>query len=184
MPCHETLLWTVHQFVRKVPEKCGISNNVADFFMPKGGISERELLILFGIHSTKYAEFLFRMWSMWSWIACGHIAAVICSDSQLATMERIANCHPTFRVDHSLNELRNTGESILLWSWCAPRSKSYHEERKSGKRNQICCQLAQVSISCPGKRKVHVIPYMTADMSWLRSLYLRLLIFKVSKHLL
>ena len=39
---------------------------VADIFKPRGGISQTAVLTLFGIHSTKYEEFLFWMLSICS----------------------------------------------------------------------------------------------------------------------
>lgn len=40
--------------------------NVTDILSPFGGISQIEDLILFGIHSTKYEEFLFYTLSIYS----------------------------------------------------------------------------------------------------------------------
>ena len=45
--------------------------NVADIFNPFGGISQTDDLTLFGIHSTKYDEFLF-----WTFKSCSPTSLV------------------------------------------------------------------------------------------------------------
>ena len=76
--------------------------NVADIFRPFGGMSQTEDLMLFGIHSTKYDEFLF-----WTLSICSSTSLVdmrprnSSAGGEVPAVARVGGAHHVLGVEHA-----------------------------------------------------------------------------------
>merc|ERR1719240_950325 len=143
---------------------------VPDILRPRGGMSQTAVLTLFGIHSTKYDEFLF--WTL-----------SICSSTSFIDM-RPRKIVPTVRY----RPWRGSAAHIMFLAsnicWvssgtvsarycCEPRlvrgAKPTMKKWRRGNGIRFTASLRRSAFSCPGKRRQQVTPDMTAEIKWLRS---------------
>merc|ERR1712216_807624 len=139
-------------------------------FSPLGGISQTELLMLFGIHSTKYEEFLFCTLS-------------ICSSTSFVDI-RPRKRHVAVRY----RPWRGSAAHIMFFAsnicWvssgtvsarycCEPRevsgAKPFMKKCRRGKGTMFVPSLRRSQLSWPGKRMEQVMPERPADTKWFRS---------------
>ncbi|PAV88954.1 hypothetical protein WR25_22764 [Diploscapter pachys] len=101
--------------------------NVADILSPLGGMSHTAVFTLFGIHSTKYDEFLFCTDIIWS--------------STSFNLVQIVHEHDKYL----LSEFSDGEGSVCLSSLGRERSEAGHEEVETGEGHHVDGQLAQGS---------------------------------------
>merc|ERR1719164_137787 len=161
--CSETRLkssWMAVELPMRVPA----------ILRPRGGMSHTAVLTLFGIHSTKYDEFLF--WTL-----------SICSSTSFIDM-RPRNMTPTVRY----RPWRGSHAAIMFLAsnicWvssgtvrarycCEPRlvsgAKPGMKKWRRGNGTMFTASLRRSELSWPGKRSEQVTPDMTADTRWFKS---------------
>ena len=61
-------------------------------------------------------------------------------------MSRIGGSHHVLGVEHLLGEFRHGNGAVLLTAASNKRSKSDHEEVKTGERNQVDSHLPEVRV--------------------------------------
>merc|ERR1719231_90736 len=140
---------------------------VADILRPRGGMSQTAVLTLFGIHSTKYDEFLF--WTL-----------SICSSTSFIDI-RPRKMVPTVRY----RPWRGSAAAIMFlasnicWVSSGTVSERYCCEVRGAKPTMkkwrrgngimLTASLRRSQLSWPGKRRQQVVADMTAATRWLRS---------------
>merc|ERR1711988_306909 len=139
-------------------------------FRPLGGMSQTEDLMLLGIHSTKYDEFLFCTLS-------------ICSSTSLVDMRPRKSAQQV-----RYRPWRGSAAAIMFLAsnicWvssgtvserycCEPREVSganpTMKKCRRGKGIMLTASLRRSQLSWPGKRRQQVVADMTAATRWLRS---------------
>merc|ERR1740131_629442 len=143
---------------------------VADILRPLGGMSHTAVLILFGIHSTKYELFLFWIPSICSstsfmdilprktaatvkYLPClGSQAAIIFLASNICwvnsgTVRALYCCEP--------RAVRGANPGMKKWS--------------RGNGTMLTASFLRSAFSCPGNLRLVVTPDMVRDTRWLRS---------------
>merc|ERR1719253_189872 len=141
-----------------------------DILRPLGGMSHTEDLMLFGIHSTKYEEFLFCTLS-------------ICSSTSLVDMRPRKSAHAVrerpwrgsaaaimFLASNICWVSSGTVRARYCWE---PRdvrgAKPIMKKWRRGKGIMLTASLRRSQLSWPGKRRQHVVADITAATRWLRS---------------
>merc|ERR1719388_256427 len=151
---------------------------------PLGGMSQTEDLMLLGIHSTKYDEFLFCTLS-------------ICSSTSFVDMRprniprevrylpwRGSAAHIMFLASNICCVSSGTVNARYCWE---PRdvsgAKPFMKKWRRGKGTMFVPSLRRSQLSWPGKRMEHVMPERPALTKWLRSPYVGVVSFKVRKQM-
>merc|ERR1712226_925950 len=141
-----------------------------DILRPFGGMSHTEALMLFGIHSTKYEEFLFCTLS-------------ICSSTSLVDMRprnwqaavryrpwRGSAAHIMFLASNCCWVSSGTVRARYCWE---PRevsgAKPIMKKWRRGNGMRFTASLRRSALSWPGKRMQVVTPDIAAETRWLRS---------------
>merc|ERR1711985_159745 len=153
-------------------------------FKPFGGMSQIPTLMLFGIHSTKYDEFLFCTFS-------------ICSSTSLADMRpRNKDAAVRYRpwrgsAAHIMFLASNicwvSSGTVKARYCCDPRdvkgAKPVMKKCKRGKGIRLTAILRRSQFNCPGKRKQQVTPLIAALTRWFKSPYVGVVNFNVRKQI-
>merc|ERR1711981_1466095 len=161
-----------------------LPRKVTAIFKPFGGISQMPVLMLFGIHSTKYDEFLFCTFS-------------ICSSTSLADIRpRNKDAAVKYRpwrgsAAHIMFFASNiccvSSGTVSARYCCEPRdvsgAKPFIKKWRRGKGIMLTASLRMSQFSCPGKRKQHVTPDRPALTKWFRSPYVGVVSFNVRKQM-
>merc|ERR1712196_175630 len=130
-----------------------------DILRPLGGMSQMAHLRLFGIHSTKYDEFLF--WTL-----------SICSSTSLVDMRPWRGSAAAIMFLAS-NICWVSSGTVRARYCCEPRdvsgAKPIMKKWRRGKGIMLTASLRRSQLSWPGKRRQHVVADITAATRWLRS---------------
>merc|ERR1719333_1511403 len=151
---------------------------------PLGGMSQTDDLMLLGIHSTKYEEFLF-----WTLSICSSTSLVDMRPRNKAAAVRYrpwrgSAAHIIFLASNICCVSSGTVNARYCWD---PRdvrgAKPVIKKCKRGNGMRLTAILRRSQLSCPGKRRQQVTPLMAALTKWLRSPYVGVVNFKVRKHM-
>merc|ERR1719370_1839919 len=146
--------------------------NVADILRPLGGMSHTAVLILFGIHSTKYELFLFWIPSICSSTSFIDIlprktAATVkylpCLGSQAAIMFLASNICWV-----------NSGTERGRYCWLPLAVRGANPGMKKcnlGKGTMFTASFLRSASSCPGNLREVVTPDIVRETKWFRSPY-------------
>merc|ERR1711861_74035 len=158
--------------------------NAVDILRPLGGMSQMNDLTLFGIHSTKYEEFLL-------------ITLSICSSTSLVDMRprkrqeqvryrpwRGSAAHIMFLASNCCWVSSGTVRARYCWEprvvkGAPPTMKKW----RRGKGTMLTASLRRSQLSWPGKRRQRVVPQAAAAMRWLRSPYAGVVSLSVRKQM-
>merc|ERR1719265_1232379 len=153
-------------------------------FKPFGGISQTLALILFGIHSTKYEEFLFCTFSI-----CSSTSFVDIRPRKRAAAVRYrpwrgSAAHIIFLASNICCVSSGTVKARYCWD---PRdvsgAKPVMKKCNRGNGIKFTAIFRRSQLSCPGKRRQVVTPLIAADTRWLRSPYVGVVSFNVLKQM-
>merc|ERR1712107_359789 len=134
---------------------------------PFGGMSQTEALMLFGIHSTKYEEFLFCTLSN-----CSSTSLVDMRPRKSAAAVRYRPCRGS--AAHIMFLASNiccvSSGTVSARYCCEPRevrgAKPVIKKCRRGKGTRFTAILRRSQFNCPGKRKQHVAPLIAAETRW------------------
>merc|ERR550539_664263 len=143
---------------------------VTDILSPFGGMSQTELLMLFGIHSTKYEEFLFCTLSICSSTSLVDIRPRNIAEAVKYRPWRGSEAHIMFLASNICWVSSGTVRARYCWlprdvSGAKPGMKKW----RRGNGTMLTASLRRSALSWPGKRKLVVTPDMVADTRWFRS---------------
>merc|ERR1719193_2818586 len=125
---------------------------VADILRPLGGMSHTAVLILFGIHSTKYELFLFWIPSICSSTSFIDILPEEDSrHSQITSMPGIACSHHILGVKHLLGQFRNSQCPVLLTASGGEGGEARHEEMQPWEWNHVDSQFPKIGVQLTGE---------------------------------
>jgi len=157
---------------------------VTAIFNPFGGISQIDDLMLFGIHSTKYDEFLFCTLSIYSStsfvdILPLNIAEAVkylpCLGSEAHIMFLASNIYyvnsGTVKALYYYDPLDVKGANPIMKKWSL------------GKGIRLTANFLKSEFNWPGNLKQHVTPDIAAETKWLRSPYVGVVSFNVLKQI-
>merc|ERR1719420_259350 len=151
---------------------------------PFGGISHTDDLMLLGIHSTKYEEFLFCTLSI-----CSSTSFVDILPRKRAVAVKYLPCrgsaaHIMFLASNICCVSSGTVNARYCWD---PRevngAKPVMKKCRRGKGMRLTAILRRSQFSCPGKRRHVVTPLIAALTRWFRSPYVGVVSFKVRKQM-
>ena len=152
--------WIAVEFPRKVTL----------ILSPLGGISQTELLMLLGIHSTKYEEFLFCTLSICSSTS---LVLILPRKSELAVKYLPclgSDAHIMFLASNICWVSSGTVRALYCWD---PRdvrgAKPIMKKWRRGNGIKLTASFLKSELSCPGNRRQQVTPDMAAETRWLRS---------------
>merc|ERR1711988_1262709 len=139
-------------------------------FSPFGGMSQTADLMLFGIHSTKYDEFLFCTFSI-----CSSTSLVDMRPRNMPNAVKYRPCRGS--AAHIMFLASNiccvSSGTVKARYCCEPRevngAKPVIKKCRRGKGMRFTAILRRSQFNCPGKRKHVVTPDMAALTKWLRS---------------
>merc|ERR1712014_556572 len=143
---------------------------VVAILRPLGGMSQTEDLMLFGIHSTKYEEFLF-----WTLSICSSTSLVDMRPRNIADAVRYrprrgSEAHIMFLAS---NICCVSSGTVSARYCCEPRevsgAKPVMKKCRRGNGMRFTAILRKSQFSWPGKRRHVVTPDMAADTRWFRS---------------
>merc|ERR1712151_595372 len=149
-----------------------LPKNATAIFKPFGGMSQTELLMLFGIHSTKYEEFLFCTLSI-----CSSTSLVDIRPRKREHAVRYRPCrgsaaHIMFLASNIC--WVNSG-TVSARYCCDPRdvngAKPVMKKCKRGNGMRLTAIFRRSQFNCPGKRRQQVTPLIAALTKWFRSPY-------------
>merc|ERR1719232_1029908 len=158
--------------------------NATAIFRPFGGMSQTEALMLFGIHSTKYEEFLFCTLSI-----CSSTSLVDIRPRKSAAAVRYRPCRGS--AAHIMFFASNiccvSSGTVRARYCCDPRdvsgAKPVMKKCSRGKGIRFTASFRRSQFSWPGKRMHVVTPLMAADTRWFRSPYVGVVSFNVRKQM-
>merc|ERR1711959_482435 len=137
---------------------------------PLGGMSQTEDLMLLGIHSTKYEEFLFCTLSICSSTSLVDIRPRKMHDAVRYRPLRGSEAHIMFLASNICWVSSGTVSALYC---CDPRevrgAKPIMKKWRRGKGMRFTASLRRSELSCPGKRMQVVTPDIAAETRWLRS---------------
>merc|ERR1711865_818649 len=144
--------------------------NADDILSPLGGMSQMELLMLFGIHSTKYEEFLFCTLSICSSTSFVDIRPRNSAAAVKYRPWRGSAAHIMFLASNCCWVSSGTVSARYCWEPREVRgAKPMRKKWRRGKGMRFTASLRRSALSWPGKRMQQVTPDMAAEMRWLRS---------------
>merc|ERR1719195_591624 len=158
--------------------------NVVAILSPLGGMSHTEDLMLFGIHSTKYEEFLF-----WTLSICSSTSFVDMRPRNIADAVRYrpwrgSDAHIMFLAS---NICWVSSGTVSARYCCDPRlvsgAKPVMKKGRRGNGIRFTASFRRSEFSCPGNRRQHVIPDTAAETRWFRSPYVGVVSFRVRKQM-
>merc|ERR1719461_1255352 len=158
--------------------------NATAIFKPLGGMSQTDALMLFGIHSTKYDEFLF-----WTFNICSSTSLVdILPRNKAAAVKyrpwRGSAAHIMFLASNICCVSSGTVKARYC---CDPRdvrgANPVMKKCKRGKGIKFTAIFRKSQLSCPGNRRHVVTPLIAALTRWFRSPYVGVVSFKVRKQM-
>merc|ERR1719461_2354760 len=151
---------------------------------PLGGISHTDDLILFGIHSTKYDAFLFCTFNICSSTSFVLIRPLNIADAVKYRPCRGSDAHIMFFAS---NICCVSSGTVSARYCCDPRdvsgAKPVMKKWSRGNGMRFTASFRRSELSCPGKRRQHVIPDTAAETRWLRSPYVGVVSFSVRKQM-
>merc|ERR1719456_256923 len=141
-----------------------------DILRPLGGMSQTVLLILLGIHSTKYELFLF-----WTLSICSSTSLVDMRPRKRAAAVRYRPCRGS--AAHIMFLASNicwvSSGTVKARYCCEPRevrgAKPVMKKWRRGNGMRLTAILRRSQFTCPGKRKQVVTPLTAAETRWFRS---------------
>merc|ERR550519_2235800 len=144
--------------------------NVVAILRPLGGMSQTEDLMLFGIHSTKYEEFLFCTFSI-----CSSTSLVDIRPRNIADAVRYRPCRGS--AAHIMFLASNiccvSSGTVKARYCCDPRevkgANPVIKKCKRGNGIMLTAILRKSQFNWPGKRMQHVTPLMAALTKWFKS---------------
>lgn len=144
--------------------------NVDDMANPVGGMSQTLDFTLFGIHSTKYEEFLFC-----TLIICSSTSLVLIFPRNIAEAVRYRPCrgsaaHIMFFASH----ICCVSSGMVRARYCCdPRdvrgAKPTMKKCNRGNGIRLTASFRRSELSWPGKRRQHVTPLMVVEIKWFKS---------------
>merc|ERR1719337_166288 len=161
--CSPTLLnisWTAVELPRKVTA----------ILSPFGGISQTADLMLFGIHSTKYDEFLF-----WTLSICSSTSLVDILPLKRAEAVRYLPClgseaHIMFLASNICWVSSGTVRALYCWDPLeVSGAKPVMKKWSLGNGIKLTASFLRSELSCPGNLRQQVTPERAAETRWLRS---------------
>merc|ERR1719310_1536326 len=140
--------------------------------------------MLFGIHSTKYEEFLFCTLSI-----CSSTSFVDIRPRNIAAAVRYRPCRGS--AAHIMFLASNicwvSSGTVSARYCCEPRdvkgAKPVMKKCNRGKGMRLTAILRRSQFNCPGKRRQQVTPLIAALTKWLRSPYVGVVNFSVLKQI-
>ena len=102
----------------------GVTDEGAGHLEALGGMSQTADLTLFGIHSTKYEQFLFWTLSICSSTSFVDMRPRKMGDGEVAAVTGVAGAHHVLGVEHLLGELRDGEGAVLLGAAGRERGES------------------------------------------------------------
>merc|ERR1719440_2618148 len=144
--------------------------NATAIFRPLGGMSQTAALMLLGIHSTKYEEFLFCTLSI-----CSSTSLVDMRPRKRAAAVRYRPWRGSAAAIMFLasNICCVSSGTVSARYCCEPREvrgeKPIMKKCRRGKGIMLTASLRRSQLSWPGKRRQQVVADMTAATRWLRS---------------
>mmetsp|Transcript_24278 Transcript_24278/g.66767 ORF Transcript_24278/g.66767 Transcript_24278/m.66767 type:complete len:225 (+) Transcript_24278:308-982(+) len=158
--------------------------NATAILRPLGGMSHTDALMLLGIHSTKYEEFLF-----WTFSICSSTSFVDMRPRKRAAAVRYRPCRGS--AAHIMFLASNiccvSSGTVRARYCCEPRdvngANPVMKKCKRGKGIRFTAILRRSQFSCPGKRRHVVTPLIAALTKWLRSPYVGVVSFNVRKQM-
>merc|ERR1719379_1914165 len=158
--------------------------NVVAILSPLGGISHTDDLMLFGIHSTKYDEFLFCTFSI-----CSSTSFVDIRPRNIADAVRYLPCRGSDAhiIFFASNICWVSSGTVSARYCCEPRevsgAKPVMKKCRRGKGTMFVPSLRRSQLSWPGKRIEQVMPDRPAETKWFRSPYVGVVNFSVRKQM-
>lgn len=143
---------------------------VEDMESPVGGMSHTLDFTLFGIHSTKYDEFLFC-----TFIICWSTSFVLIFPRNIADAVRYRPCrgsaaHIMLRASHICWVSSGMVRDRYCWE---PRevsgAKPTMKKCSRGKGMRFTASFRRSELSWPGKRRQQVTPLIVVEIKWFRS---------------
>jgi len=144
--------------------------NVDDIANPVGGMSQTLDLTLFGIHSTKYDEFLFC-----TFIICSSTSLVLILPRNIAEAVKYLPCrgsaaHIMFLASHICCVSSGMVKARYCCEpWEVNGAKPTMKKWRRGKGIKFTASFRRSEFNWPGNRRQHVTPLMVAEIKWLRS---------------
>merc|ERR1719512_591352 len=158
--------------------------NVADILRPLGGMSHTAVLMLFGIHSTKYELFLF-----WIPSICSSTSFIDMRPRKTAATVRYLPCLGSqaaimFLASNICWVSSGTVRALYCWEPLAVRGANPGMKKwRRGKGTMLTASLRRSAFSWPGNRRQVVTPDMVRETRWLRSPYVGVASFRVLKQM-
>merc|ERR1712042_307237 len=157
---------------------------VADIFKPRGGMSQTAVFTLFGIHSTKYEEFLF-----WTFNICSSTSFMDMRPRNMAATVKYRPCRGSqaaimFLASNICWVSSGTVKARYCWlplevSGAKPGMKKWSR----GKGTMLTASFRRSAFNCPGNLRDVVTPDMVTLTRWLRSPYVGFVNFSVLKQM-
>merc|ERR1719192_461595 len=147
-----------------------LPTKVVAILSPLGGMSQTEDLMLFGIHSTKYDEFLF-----WTLSICSSTSLVDMRPRNMADAVRYrpwrgSEAHIMFLASNICCVSSGTVRARYCWEPREVRgAKPVMKKWRRGKGMRFTASLRRSEFSWPGKRRQQVMPDIAAETKWFRS---------------
>merc|ERR1711871_1855766 len=143
---------------------------VEAIFRPLGGMSDTEDLMLLGIHSTKYEEFLFTTLSI-----CSSTSLVDMRPRNMLAQVRYLPClgsaaHIMFFASNACWVSSGTVRALYCWDPLEVRgAKPIMKKWRRGKGIMFTASFLRSQFSWPGKRREQVVPQIAAETRWFKS---------------
>mmetsp|Transcript_110201 Transcript_110201/g.206573 ORF Transcript_110201/g.206573 Transcript_110201/m.206573 type:complete len:225 (-) Transcript_110201:649-1323(-) len=153
-------------------------------FNPFGGMSQTLALMLLGIHSTKYEEFLF-----WTFSICSSTSLVDMRPRKSAAAVKYRPCRGSAAhiIFFASNICCVSSGTVNARYCCDPRevsgAKPVMKKWSLGNGIRFTAIFRRSQFNWPGKRRQVVTPDIAADTRWLRSPYVGVVSFKVRKQM-
>merc|ERR1719260_241450 len=157
---------------------------VADILRPLGGMSHTAVLILFGIHSTKYELFLF-----WIPSICSSTSFIDILPRKTAATVKYLPCLGSqaaiiFLASNICWVSSGTVRALYCWLPLAVRGANPGMKKWSlGKGTMFTASFLRSAFSWPGNLRQVVTPDMVRETRWFRSPYVGVASFSVLKQM-
>ena len=143
---------------------------VADIFRPRGGMSHTAVFTLFGIHSTKYDEFLFCTFSI-----CSSTSFIDMRPRKIAATVRYRPCRGSHAaiMFFASNICCVSSGTVKPRYCCEPRdvsgAKPGMKKWRRGKGTMFTASFRRSAFSCPEEASARSLLWPCSDRSYLES---------------